>query len=620
MRRVIFRKFLQFVNDSQKKVGQTALQNAGMQKTVPTLLHALEAEQTSVCSLAGLKKILSVRTNAVLNAVLTHILPKLLRLLLSAFNAHALGALAEVAGPGLDLHLDTVFPALLVAMGDSDEQMVQKLAKKAAEIVVLVIDEEGIESLTSELLIGIADSQASIRRSSSYLIGYFFKNSKLYLVDEAPNMIPALIILLSDPDSATVSAAWEALLTVVSLVPKEVLSSYMNLVRDERRKKNVLSGLGTQNFKDILADILRNCSHPKASVRDGCSTLFKAAKTFRCSVPEVLAVLAIGSACYFRFLTDENESVREAALSTGHVLVEHYVTASVEDGIFNDSWRIRQSSVELLDDLLFKDAGTYRKALLEGGSDDEGSKTGAHGLAIIEILGRDNCIDILAALYMVRTDVSLVLRQVAARSLGELVRKLGERVLVVIIQILSKVLTDPNPSRRQVSFGSTAEACGRSGKEVVVPITSPSIRTMGHRFPWQVINSAIRVALFSTRDPRRPDYYKLALNLYGSTNDKSLTVHGLYQLLMGENNFSNVGHITSPTMDVLKMILGVGEPPMNRLYLGLEPSELLPSGGRLIAKDIVDGIRDYIWKELGHQKYISGAQVPRSFAHVNFSE
>lgn len=47
--------------------------------------------------------------------------------------------------------------------------------------------------------------QASIRRSSSYLIGYFFRNSKLYLVDEAPNMISTLIVLLSDSDSATVA-------------------------------------------------------------------------------------------------------------------------------------------------------------------------------------------------------------------------------------------------------------------------------------------------------------------------------------------------------------------------------------------------------------------------------
>ena len=49
--------------------------------------------------------------------------------------------------------------------------------------------------------------QAAVRRSSSYLIGYFFKNSKLYLVDEAPNMISTLIILLSDSDSSTVTVS-----------------------------------------------------------------------------------------------------------------------------------------------------------------------------------------------------------------------------------------------------------------------------------------------------------------------------------------------------------------------------------------------------------------------------
>ncbi|KAL2320136.1 hypothetical protein Fmac_029105 [Flemingia macrophylla] len=92
--------------------------------------------------------------------------------------------------------------------------------------------------------------------------------------------------------------------------------------------------------------------------------------------------------CLLSGLADENESV--LALGVGHVLVEHYATTSlphlllaVEDGIFNDSWRIRQSSVELLGDLLFKVVGTSGKALLEGGS-HEGSSTEAHGRAIIE--------------------------------------------------------------------------------------------------------------------------------------------------------------------------------------------------------------------------------------------
>ncbi|XP_058216318.1 protein ILITYHIA isoform X2 [Rhododendron vialii] len=231
------------VRESAGLAFSTLYKSAGMQaidEIIPTLLHALEDDQTSDTALDGLKQILSVRTTA----VLPHILPKLVHLPLSAFNAHALGALAEVAGPGLDFHLSTIVPALLAAMGD-DNMEVQTLAKKAAETVVLVIGEEGIEPLISELLKGVGDHQASIRQSSSYLIGYFFKNSKLYLVDEAPNMISTLIILLSDSDSTTVAVAWEALSRVVTSVPKELLPSYIKLVRDavstsrdkERRKR-----------------------------------------------------------------------------------------------------------------------------------------------------------------------------------------------------------------------------------------------------------------------------------------------------------------------------------------------------------------------------------------------
>ncbi|KAL3370936.1 hypothetical protein AABB24_007783 [Solanum stoloniferum] len=231
------------VRESAGLAFSTLYKNAGMQaidEIVPTLLHALEDEDTSDTALDGLKQILSVRTAA----VLPHILPKLVHLPLSTFNAHALGALAEVAGPGLGSHLSTILPALLNAMGYTDME-IQSLAKKAAETVVSVIDEEGMESLLSELLKGVGDNQASIRQSSAYLIGYLFKNSDLYLGDEAPNMISSLIILLSDPDSDTVVVAWQALSNVVSSVPKEVLPTYIKLVRDavstsrdkERRKK-----------------------------------------------------------------------------------------------------------------------------------------------------------------------------------------------------------------------------------------------------------------------------------------------------------------------------------------------------------------------------------------------
>ncbi|KAL3575160.1 hypothetical protein D5086_023261, partial [Populus alba] len=229
------------VRESVGLAFSTLYKSAGMQaidEIVPTLLHALEDDETSDTTLDGLKQIL--RTTA----VLPHILPKLVHLPLSFFNAHALEALAEVAVLGLNFHLGTILPALLSTMGAEDMD-VQTLAKEAAETVALVVDEEGVKYLIVELLKGVGDTLALIRRSSSYLIGFFFKYNKLYLVDEAPNMISTLIILLSDSDSSTVEVAWEALSRVIGYVPKEVLPSYIKLVRGavsmsrdkEQRKK-----------------------------------------------------------------------------------------------------------------------------------------------------------------------------------------------------------------------------------------------------------------------------------------------------------------------------------------------------------------------------------------------
>lgn len=60
-------------------------------------------------------------------------------------------------------------------------------------------------------------------------------------------------------------------------------------------------------------------------------------------------------------LADESEGVRNAALAAGHTFVDMYAASAlplllpaVEAGIVNDNWRIRQSSIELLGDLLFK--------------------------------------------------------------------------------------------------------------------------------------------------------------------------------------------------------------------------------------------------------------------------
>lgn len=71
--------------------------------------------------------------------------------------------------------------------------------------------------------------------------------------------------------------------------------------------------------------------------------------------------------CLFKALADENEFVRDTALRSGQRIVNMYADKSVElllpeleKGLFDDNWRIRWCSVQLLGDLLYKLSGNIQ--------------------------------------------------------------------------------------------------------------------------------------------------------------------------------------------------------------------------------------------------------------------
>ena len=74
----------------------------------------------------------------------------------------------------------------------------------------------------------------------------------------------------------------------------------------------------------------------------------------------------------------------------------------LEVGLANDNWRIRESSVRLLGELLFKIAGTSGKVKLDGGDDAEGAATETYAAALLDTLGEETRNDVLARVYLVR--------------------------------------------------------------------------------------------------------------------------------------------------------------------------------------------------------------------------
>ena len=86
----------------------------------------------------------------------------------------------------------------------------------------------------------------------------------------------------------------------------------------------VLAALGTVYFEHVLPDIIRNCSHQRASVRDGYLTLFKVNTSLYDSLL-ISEVFAYRLSVIVTFLW---EFIAVFAKVTGHPISELFATGS----------------------------------------------------------------------------------------------------------------------------------------------------------------------------------------------------------------------------------------------------------------------------------------------------
>ncbi|XKL63854.1 hypothetical protein PGB90_006218 [Kerria lacca] len=191
----------------------------------------------------------------------------------------------------------------------------------------------------------------------------------------------------------------------------------------------------------------------------------------------------------------------------------------LEKGLFDDNWRIRFSSVQLLGDLLYRISGVTGKMSTETANEDDNFGTEHSHKIIISALGEERRNRVLAGLYMGRSDVSLLVRQAAlhvwkvvvtntprtlreilttlfglllgclaspnfdkrqvgARTLGDLVRKLGERVLPEIIPLLEKGLESDDPEVRQGVCIGLSEIVKSTSRDMVFAFINNLVPTV----------------------------------------------------------------------------------------------------------------------------------------------
>lgn len=424
--------------------------------------------------------------------------------------------------------IQELVPTLLSALVDPNGKTGAALSALLDTAFVHYIDAPSLALVVPILQRGLKERGTDIKKKAAQIMGNMASlTDPKDLVPYLPALMPGLREVLVDPVPEARAIAAKAFGNMVAKLGEDNFPGLVGELVDTLKSdtsgvdrngaaqglSEVISGLGLQKLEGLLPEILANAESTKPYVREGFMTLLiylpathgeKFQPYLGTIIPSVL-----------RGLADESEPVRDASLKTGQMIVRNYATSAVdlllpelERGLFDENWRIRQSSVQLMGDLLYRIAGVSGKVELEAPEDETlGTEHGKQ--ALLHALGKERYDKVLASLYVARADASAIVRQAslhvwksivsntprtlkeilpnmmeilvsslasespdkqgsAARCLGDLVRKLGESILHEILPILEKGLDSYDDGVRQGVCVAMTEIMASAGKTQVV--------------------------------------------------------------------------------------------------------------------------------------------------------
>ncbi|KAI9312237.1 armadillo-type protein [Dichotomocladium elegans] len=432
--------------------------------------------------------------------------------------------------------IQQLVPVLLDALSDPNRKTMTALTSLLRTSFVHYIDPPSLALVMPILERGLRERGTEIKTKATQIVGNMASlTDQRDLTPYLPMLLPGVKHVLVDPVPEARGTAAKALGSLVEKLGEETFPNLVDELLDTLKTdtgavdrqgaaqglSEVLAGLGLERLDDLLPGIIANADSPRPFVREGfISLLIYLPATFggrfQPYLGRIIPPILMG-------LADESEFVRDASLRAGRMIVTNYATKAVdlllpelEKGLFDNSWRIRQSSVQLVGDLLFRITGvTNPKGHLQGLGNyeelkDEDEDEYAGGASdgkkqLVDILGKERRDRILAALYIIRHDSSGMVRQaalhvwkalisntprtlkeimsvmmslliknlagnsyelraVAARTLGDLVQKLGEGLLAEIIPILREGMNSADEGTRQgvtIAFSELMTAAGK---------------------------------------------------------------------------------------------------------------------------------------------------------------
>ncbi|KAM7361540.1 lethal (3) 80Fj [Cochliomyia hominivorax] len=531
--------------DDTAKVVMGKLSAHGVKLVLPSLLEALDEDswrtKTASVELLGAMAYCAPKQ---LSSCLPSIVPKLIEVLgdshtkVQEAGADALKVIGSVIK---NPEIQAIVPVLLKALEDPSKNTSTCLQSLLQTKFVHFIDAPSLALIMPVVQRAFMDRSTETRKMAAQIIGNMYSlTDQKDLTPYLPNIIPGLKMSLLDPVPEVRAVSARALGAMVrgmgessfeDLLPwlMQTLTSETSSVDRSGAAQGlseVVGGLGVEKLHKLMPEIIATAERSDIAphVKDGYIMMFiympgAFPQDFTPYIGQIINPI-------LKALADENEYVRDTALKAGQRIVNLYAETAVtlllpelEKGLFDDNWRIRFSSVQLLGDLLYRISGVSGKMTTETASEDDNFGTEQSHTAIIRFLGIERRNRVLSGLYMGRSDVSLMVRQaalhvwkvvvtntprtlreilptlfslllgclastsydkrqVAARTLGDLVRKLGERVLPEIIPILERGLNSEHADQRQGVCIGLSEIMASTSKEMVLSFVNSLVPTV----------------------------------------------------------------------------------------------------------------------------------------------
>ncbi|ERE74489.1 translational activator GCN1-like protein [Cricetulus griseus] len=392
--------------------------------------------------------------------------------------------LCTMLGKLFEPYVVHVLPHLLLCFGDGN-QYVREAADDCAKAVMSNLSAHGVKLVLPSLLAALEEESWRTKAGSVELLGAMAYCAPKQLSSCLPNIVPKLTEVLTDSHVKVQKAGQQALRQIGSVI----------------RNPEILA------IAPVLLDALTD---PSRKTQKCLQTLLDTKFVHFIDAPSLALIMPIVQ----RAFQDRSTDTRKMAAQ----IIGNMYSLTDQKLLYESAFGFRFSSVQLLGDLLFHISGVTGKMTTETASEDDNFGTAQSNKAIITALGVDRRNRVLAGLYMGRSDTQLVVRQaslhvwkivvsntprtlreilptlfglllgflastcadkrtIAARTLGDLVRKLGEKILPEIIPILEEGLRSQKSDERQGVCIGLSEIMKSTSRDAVLYFSESLVPT-----------------------------------------------------------------------------------------------------------------------------------------------